>query len=135
MPDTRCCAGTVFMSAEPVLQSNLKCCNNKLCTQCEEAVAEKHEACPFCRAFLTTAKQQERKCQQELQAQQQQRGSSRAATRGSHSRHESSTEGWADGDYSDSEDYSDDYSGGCLTGLCVHSVPAKSLRSGSMLSC
>jgi hypothetical protein len=128
MLDKGTCVHAVLMPAEPVLESNLKCCNNKLCTVCEEAVAEKHEACPFCRAFLTTPKQQERKRQQELQAQQQQQlqaqqqqqGSSRAAMRGIFSRHESSPEGWSDDDYTDSEDYSDDYSGGHLTGLLVH---------------
>lgn len=106
-----------------MLESNLKCCNNKLCTQCEEAVAEKHEACPFCRAFLTTPKQQERKRQQQLQAQQQQQ-------QGRHRRFESSPEGWSDDDYSDSEDdYSDDDSGGFLG----HFLPCSSAAAISFL--
>jgi hypothetical protein len=94
-----------------VLQSNLKCCANRLCSKCEEAVAEKHEACPFCRAFLTTPAQQERKRkeqqEQEQQRQQAQHGSSRAATRSGGL----ASDSWSSGDGSyDSSDYSSDVS-------------------------
>ena len=103
-------------AAEPVLQSNLKCCANRLCSKCEEAVAEKHEACPFCRAFLTTPAQEERKRQQQQQQQQQaQHGSSRAGTRsGTLGAHDSWSSGDGSGSYSyGSSDYSSDVS--CLS--------------------
>lgn len=69
-------------------------------------MAEKHEACPFCRAFLTTPAQEERKRQQ--QQQQAQHGSSRAGTR---SGTLAAQGNWSSGDGSGSYSYgSSDYS-------------------------
>lgn len=89
---------------EPVLK-DLECCKNRLCSKCKEEVAEKHEACPFCRAFLTTPQQQERKRLQQQQQQLQQQLNSSRGTRSS--RHSSQEDSWSDedGSYTDSDDY------------------------------